>query len=535
MKKTTTPLSLRAFHLDLKWQHYRFDDCLALLDDLGDWGYNAVVLEYENMFPYRCCRRAVHKDAWTMQQVRRFVEKAASRKIQVIPLIQCFGHLEFVLRLPTFRHMAEDPGKPAELCPCKEGTADLVHAMIQEVLDADPEAPYLHIGGDEVWTLGTCRRCKQNVARIGKSRIYIDFVSPFIERVLRAGKRPILWADMLLSHPEALDGLSRMAILCDWEYWPQAVVEPYVHDWSSGTWVTPMTLSLETPATVKRFRSHWALPSGSDWPARYKGYPYVSYLQKAGFEVIIGSSMKSGGDNYSAVKYPWHVHNCVSAAQAAVQTRCLGQIVTSWVIRRAPMENQMLGLALVGQAMRSGGKIDLNSAAGDYEKKRFGRRIGLLEMYRGLGSMLHCLNMTNYGRYEYDQHRIDPPSVEDELQRVGGAPGRAPLAMRDMAMAGMHEAERTLAWLDRTKVKGREIDVLRFSAEEVRYKAWLVYATCEHLAGKRLQSGPIRNQMNRCKRLLRETFANHWTDWTLRDELRYRYGPDEAWLAALGR
>ena len=530
MPNKTGPLSLRAFHLDLKWQHYRFDRYLALLDDLAGWGYNTVVLEYENMFPYRCCRRAVHRDAWTMQQVRQLVEKAASLKIQVIPLIQCFGHLEFVLRLPQFRHLAENPKQPAELCPCKDGAADLVQAMIDEIIAAHPEAPYIHIGGDEVWSLGTCPKCKRNVGRTGKSRIYIDFVSPFIQQVVDAGKRPILWADMLLAHPEALDALSRQAILCDWEYWPQSSTDPLVMDWSSGTWVTPMNLPLIERATCSRFEPHWALPRGKDWPMRYKGWPYAEYLRKAGFEVILGSALKSGGDNYSSVRYPWHVHNCLSAAQAAAQTGCLGEIVTSWVIRRAPMENQLLALAIAGQAMRMGDAVEIEPAAVRHEKKRFGRAIGLLEMYRGLGAMLHCLNMTNYGRYTYDEHRIDPPSVEDELARVGGEPGRTPLAIRDMALVGMHEAERVLAQLDRTKVKGREIDVLRFSAEEVRYKAWLVYAVCEHLRGKRLQAGPIRKQINRMKQLLKKTFGGHWTDWTIRDELRYRYGPDEAWL-----
>ncbi len=112
-----TALKLRAFHLDLKWQHYRFDRYLALLDELAGWGYNTVVLEYENMFPYRCCRRAVHRDAWTMPQVRRFVQAARVRKIQIIPLIQCFGHLEFALRLPAYRHLAENPDWPSEPLP----------------------------------------------------------------------------------------------------------------------------------------------------------------------------------------------------------------------------------------------------------------------------------------------------------------------------------------------------------------------------------------------------------------------------------
>lgn len=526
-------LALRAFHIDLKWQHYRFDRYLGLLDDLADWGYNAVVLEYENMFPYRSCRKAVHRDAWTMQQVRQFAEKARSRKIQVIPLIQCFGHLEFVLHLPKYRHLAESQEQPAELCPCKDGAADLVHAMIDEVLQAHPESDYIHIGGDEVWTLGTCPQCKRNVRRLGKSRIYIDFVSPFIDRVTHAGKRPILWADMLLAHPEALDALSRDAVLCDWEYWPQGTTEPQILDWTSGTWVSPMTLPLVEPDTLRRFRSHWSLKGGRDWPTRFKGWPYVDYLRKAGFDVILGSSIKSGGDNYSSVRYALHLRNSLSAVQAAATAGSLGVIVTSWVVRRVPMENQTLAMAVIGKAMRKPFDFDAHAVMRRYEEKRLGQLFGLFDTYAHLGAMVHCLNMTNYGRYDFREHRMNPAPLADEIARVGGASGRTPLLMRDTANAGLHAADETLAWLDNTKPKGREIDVLRFSAEEVRYKAWLVYAVCEHLRGGKIDAVAIRKQMNRLKALLKKTFEGYWTPWTIRDELRYRYGPDEAWLKEL--
>lgn len=526
-------LGLRAFHIDLKWQHYRFEHYLSLVDDLAGWGYNAIVVEYENMFPFRCCRKAVHRDAWTLEQVRAFVEKASARKMKVIPMVQCFGHLEFVLRLPAYRHLAENPEHPSELCPAKEGASPLVRAMIAEVLAAHPESDYVHIGGDEVWSLGTCARCKQNVRRIGSSRIYIDFVSPFIEQVVQAGRRPILWGDMLLSHPEALDSISRDVIVCDWQYWPEGIRQSQIMDWTSGTWVNPMTLPLVTKDTLRRYREHWAMDGAAEWPVHYKGWPYVGYLQKAGFDVILGSAIRSGGDNYSSVRYGMHLKNCLSGVQAASTCGALGMMVTSWAIRRAPLENQWLGMAVVGEAMRQGGSVDVDAVTRSYERKRFGATIDLCEKYKNLGAMVHCLNMTNYGTYTFEDHRLAAPSVESETVRAGGSIHQTPLLMRETASVGLHAADEILAWLDGSKLKGREIDVLRYSAQEVRYKAWLVFAMCEHLLGKKLDPAAIRQQTNRLKALLRETFEGYWTAWTVRDELRYRFSPDEAWCKGL--
>jgi hypothetical protein len=143
--------------------------------------------------------------------------------------------------------------------------------------------------------------------------------------------------------------------------------------------------------------------------------------------------------------------------------------------------------------------------------------------------------MTNYQHYAFSDHRLETPAIEDEVARSGGQPGRTPLLMRETASNGLHAANAILAGLDAAKLKGREIDVLRFSAEETRYKGWLVFAVCEHLRGKKLDATPIRKQLNRCKQLLKKTFEGHWTAWTIRDELRYRYAPDEAWLGKLGK
>ncbi len=290
-----------------------------------------------------------------------------------------------------------------------------------------------------------------------------------------------------------------------------------------------MTLPLIDPATRRRFQPYWSAGI-KDFPQRFAGWPYAAYLRKAGFDTILGSSIKSGGDNYSAVRYGLHLGNCLSASAAAAQTGFLGQIVTSWVIRRAPMENQFLLIALAGDAMRNPVRTNIDAIAARYQKQRFGDDLDLPRIYNELGSIVHCLNMTNYCRYTFDDHCIAPPTVEDEPTRVGAAPGRAPLLMREIATNGLHAADKALAMLDSIKLKAREIDVLRFSAEEVRYKSWLTYAVCEYLRGTNLKAAPVRAQLNRLKALLRKTFAGHWTPWTLRDELRYRYAPDETWL-----
>lgn len=51
------------------------------------------------MFPYtRSLKRLSAKNAYTLEQVKEILQYAEDLKLEVIPLIQTFGHMEFALK-----------------------------------------------------------------------------------------------------------------------------------------------------------------------------------------------------------------------------------------------------------------------------------------------------------------------------------------------------------------------------------------------------------------------------------------------------
>ncbi len=81
---------------------------------------------------------------------------------------------------------------------------------------------YIHIGCDETRLLGHCRRCQEKVRSEGISRLYVDYVARMCRIVSSFGKRPMIWADIILKHPEALQSLPEDVIIVDWNYgWNQ--------------------------------------------------------------------------------------------------------------------------------------------------------------------------------------------------------------------------------------------------------------------------------------------------------------------------
>ena len=70
----------------------------------------------------------------------------------VIPLVQTFGHLEYVLKY--FTHLREHPGRPDCLLPIEsfgDDSFDTVTQLIDDVVNISPNCPAIHLGGDEVY------------------------------------------------------------------------------------------------------------------------------------------------------------------------------------------------------------------------------------------------------------------------------------------------------------------------------------------------------------------------------------------------
>lgn len=87
-------------------------------------------------------------------QIALFYLAAKSHNFEVIPLVQTFGHLEFALKLPEFRHLREVDDFPQAICPSRNESFAMVTQIIDQVMAMHRGAKWLHIGCDEVYHLG---------------------------------------------------------------------------------------------------------------------------------------------------------------------------------------------------------------------------------------------------------------------------------------------------------------------------------------------------------------------------------------------
>jgi len=66
------------------------------------------ILEWEDMFPYYGELEIISaKDCYSKEDVATMLSLAKENDLKVIPLVQTFGHMEFVLKGPKFKHLRE--------------------------------------------------------------------------------------------------------------------------------------------------------------------------------------------------------------------------------------------------------------------------------------------------------------------------------------------------------------------------------------------------------------------------------------------
>lgn len=242
---------IRGIHLDLKGVPPTPERLLSLLGLFADARYNAVMVEWEDTFPWTVDERFRSETAYTPDVVARFHAVAGDLGLEIIPAIQCLGHMETPLSTPGYEHLREVPYRCDGLNPLAPGARELVERMVDDVLALTPKLRYFHIGGDEACTFGTHPETRQYIQRHGAGALYLHHIEPILDMLKARNIRPILWHDMMVNWDSAsLRKLSAKADLLVWGYQEHPDVAAHRHYNSSH---------------IERFKEHgftlWAGPS----------------------------------------------------------------------------------------------------------------------------------------------------------------------------------------------------------------------------------------------------------------------------------
>lgn len=284
---TAFGFEIRGMHIDLRAEVMTMDALKSLADNAAKCGINTIIMEWEGTFPFDRNVTICNDEAYTADEVRGFVAHCAALGIDVIPLQNCFGHCEYILRHERYASLRESNKDFSQVCPCRIKEAKEVFRSIFSEVTSLHYSKYIHIGADETRLLGECPRCAAKVAGEGKSKLFCDYVKAMCEVVKELGKTPIIWADILTKFPEAAEGLPKDIVILDWNYgWDMNRFGDFNNIVSKGfeMWSAP------------------ALRSGPDdiyctqWMKHFNNLrDYLDTTRKLGFKGVIETSWSTSG------------------------------------------------------------------------------------------------------------------------------------------------------------------------------------------------------------------------------------------------
>ena len=200
----------------------------ATVDRLAGWKVNQLQLYTEHTFAY-----AAHRTVWehaspiTAEEIRELDAYCRERHIELVPNQNSFGHMERWLKHPRYAHLAEalDGAQtpwgfrwqgPFSLCPTDPASIDFLAGLYAELLPNFASGLF-NVGCDETFDIGQ-DRSRAAAERDGVTGVYVDFLRRVDGLVRGHGRRMMIWADIILNHPERIADLPPDVIALIWGY-----------------------------------------------------------------------------------------------------------------------------------------------------------------------------------------------------------------------------------------------------------------------------------------------------------------------------
>lgn len=234
--------------------------------------YSGKTMEIQEGYPWR--KNSFHIDngdgGFLLQdEVRELVRYCKERGLQVIPEVPSMSHCDYLLLArPDLREREEDP-YPDTYCPSHPDTYPFLFSILDEVIDVfEPE--FVHIGHDELYSVGLCPRCRDKVPHV----LYAEDICQIHNYLSERGIRTVMWGEKLL---DARDHAGNTI--------GGALSQKYDH--AEGKWVTlsPALYQVRSmlPKDILMLNWYWEFNPELDKVFHENGYSMVLgnlYMQK---------------------------------------------------------------------------------------------------------------------------------------------------------------------------------------------------------------------------------------------------------------
>ncbi len=195
-----------------------------LIDDMAYFKMNSLQLYVEHTFEFEETKDLIKKTGYiTKEEIKELDEYCYENFIEFIPSIATFGHMYEILEQDQYKHLrvVKDFEAPPNFWrsrmrhhtvdPLNDESFELVKSLIDQYYPLFKTDTF-NICGDETFDL-------ENYGDgVDAGKLYVDFVQKIINHMYSKNKKVMMWADILLHHPETLESLSDDIYYLNWNY-----------------------------------------------------------------------------------------------------------------------------------------------------------------------------------------------------------------------------------------------------------------------------------------------------------------------------
>lgn len=202
--------------------------------------YTHIVIEFWGTLKYDCLKELSWPQAFTKEEAKELIKECRELGIKPIPMFnqlghasasrECYGKHVVLDQNPTLQHLFTPDGWAWDIT--SDEVFDLLKKIRLELYEVFGEGEYIHIGCDEAFYISHSDELRQKLS---------SFLNKLTNEVVKEGRRPMLWVDMLLEKSKFKDcvGFARegevetlrnatnpLTVFVDWQYDTKAVPIP---------------------------------------------------------------------------------------------------------------------------------------------------------------------------------------------------------------------------------------------------------------------------------------------------------------------
>lgn len=222
------------------------------------------------------------RGALTKAEVKELIKYASDYYVDIVPIFQTLGHYENILTLEEYMKFAEFPGA-ASLNVSLDETYTFLETMMKEVFEMFP-SEYFHMGADESYDVGL-GFSKHLVKNSNLAMVHLEHYKKVYAIAKKHGKKVLMYGDIILNHPEILEGLPKDITIVDWHYRPQTDYPSTktFKDAGHEYYVSPSVWNFLTP-----------------FPTNVNAVPNIKYIIQSGLKNGAAGMINSNWGDYGA-------------------------------------------------------------------------------------------------------------------------------------------------------------------------------------------------------------------------------------------